>query len=66
MYEKGIGTGSADCISTFFQLIESFFIRGGVPVFNLPIGSFNCLIFFDKISDDLSPILPAAILSLPI
>ena len=38
----------------------------GVPVLSLPIGRFNCLILLDKVIEDLSPILPAGILSSPI
>ena len=64
--ENGTGIGSADCISTFFQSILDFSNLGGVPVFSLPIGKPNCRIFLERISEDLSPILPADIFSSPI
>ena len=57
---------SAGCISTLFQLMLVLSNLGGVPVFNLPIGRLNALIFFDKWFDGFSPILPACILSFPI
>ena len=57
--ENGVGFLSGSCSSKLLKFMDFLSIRGGVPVFNLPIENFKDSIFLAKLIDGLSPILPA-------
>ena len=57
--ENGLGFLSGSCSSNLLKFIDFLLILGGVPVLSLPIENFNFSIFFARLIEGPSPILPA-------